>query len=208
MKWIPVVSMLACIALSAHAADVTYDLSGGEISSVTTAGSLADGEFSPRFPFPEAFTLDTSTLYGAVTNGIGTYTEHFALGPANVNLFSQGFQDIEGGSASFTVNYTGATPKVTSFEAGVPTAYASGDIKGFTWGWNYVKTAGASVLTISEYYLSYLGSDLGGATETIKGATLSVANATPAPEMDPASAAAAMTLLLGGLAVLRTRKRK
>jgi hypothetical protein len=208
MQWTPVVATLACIALSAHAADVTYDLSGGQISSITTAGSLADGEFSPTFPFPEAFTVDTSTLNGSVTNGIGTFTEQFVLGPANSNLFDQGFQDIEGGSANFTVNYTGATPKVTSFEAGVPTAYASGDIKGFTWGWNYVKTASSSVLTISEYYLSYLGNDLGGATETIKGVNLSVAGGVPAPEMDPASAASAMTLLLGGLAVLRTRKRK
>jgi hypothetical protein len=208
MKWMPVVSTLACMALSAHASDVTYELSGGEIASVTAAGSLADGEFSPRFPFPEAFTLDTSTLNGTVTNGIGTYTEHFTLGPTNVNLFDQGFQDIEGGNANFTVNYTGATSKVTSFKAGIPTAYASGDIKGFTWGWNYVKTAGASVLTISEYYLSYLGTDLGGATETIKGVNISVANATPGPEMDPSSAASAMTLLLGGLAVLQSRKRK
>jgi hypothetical protein len=203
MKWTPVVATLACVALSAHAADVTFDLSGGGTPTFTASGLYADGELTPYFPFPDSFTLDTSTLSGSVVNGIGTYTEHFSqLGNDDI------FLDQESASATFTVNYRGATPQVTSFEAGVPAAYPSGDLKGLIMGWNYVESAGHSVLTITDYYTSYITNQISGATETIKGVNISLANATPAPEMNPASAASAMTLLLGGLAVLRTRKRK
>jgi hypothetical protein len=204
MKRIFSVSALVCMAVSAvHAADVTYDLSGGGAPTFTASGVFADGELAPVFPIPDAFTLDTSTLSGTVVNGIGTYSEHFAA-EGNNDIFI----DQEAASATFTVNYTGATPKVTSFDAGVPAAYPSGDLKGVIWGWNYVTGAAGSALTVTEIYTSYITDEISGATETIKGVNISGASPMPAPEMDASSAASAMTLLLGGLAVLCSRKRR
>ena len=203
------IALLTCIAASANAADVTYDLSGGKVTSFSASGSLADGEFQPTFPFPSSFTLDTSTLNGSVVNGIGTYTEHFDVSaPANENLFGEGFFNTESGSADFTINYSGAKPVVTSFDVGVYGNFPSGDLKGFDWGFDYVKTAGGSTLTISEEYLPYIGNDYGTATETLKNVKISLAAPTKAPEIDPASAASGVTLLFGSLAVLRSRKRR
>ena len=190
-------------ATAAQADDVSYDFSGGTLGSTTTTGVFADGTYSPAFYPVPGFTLNTATLAGSVSNGIGTYTESFAFNTADIGVF---FTEPEG-SARFTVNYMGAKPVVTSFAASTPEGYPSGDLHGFAWSWSYLKTATSSVLTEVEEFTAYGSNASGFATQTLNNVGISTAGV-PAPEMDPSSSASAITLLLGGLLVLRSRKHR
>jgi hypothetical protein len=198
-----IAAMFVCAASIAHADITEYQLSGGTVASVVTTGVFADGEITAVFPGQPDFTLNSATLSGSVSQGIGHYTESFGPIPG----YSTPYLTQTYGSAGFTVDYRGATPVVTSFEASTPQGYPSGDLHGVAWSWSFVKNASGSVLDIFELYTAYGSSAVGTALETIDNVTISKVGVM-APEMDASSAASAITLLCGGLLVVLSRKRR
>ena len=196
-------AVVACISVGAYADDYVEYSVGGVAQSVTGIGTAANlPGVGVGNEIGAVFTLDTSTLSGSIVDGIGTYTEHFAQGQNGIYLGGNA------GQASYTINYTGATPVVTSVSAGTSTAAPSGDFSGFGFAFNFVESATGKVFNFFEdEYQS--GNIVGQVQATTHDFTVSAVGGgtVAAPEIDPVSASSALTLLLGGLAVLRSRKR-
>ena len=184
---------LIVVGTCAHAQDVTYDVSGTVTSEqLTLIANNAD-------PVPQSPVGFYGTLGQQVSFG-------FVVDTATNTVFNGGGL-VEGGagfSSSFNPSplTASATAYQTSFFKTLSFNLAGDQLQVSESASNSISSpSGNSVDTFSWAYITNITNLVISAFDSQTGAPVTVG----APEMDPSSATSALTLLLGGLAVFRSR---
>ncbi len=162
------------------------------VSGLDTSGGL--GAFDIDIGFDPSVLSFSGALFGDAVNGdlldpqgfgsIAAVTGPLVTSPNLVNLFEVSFDDSSALTAAQAAQPSGFTLATLTFNA-----LSEG-----------VSSLILTVNSLSDAFGASIGSSSGGGSIAVSGGTV------VAPEIDPASAVSALTLLLGGLVVLRGRR--
>jgi hypothetical protein len=195
-----------CWGGQANAQTVTLEASG----TVDALHGGGWGAFGGNSNLGQAVTLDFAYNSGAITETLNNnfLVESAPLTSASIvsGAFGSGINLESNGKGSITdqFNLTDGTFTSTSATSGhAPSKGFTGEVFGFSFVTNGVNT---TLDVIRNTFFDGIRDARDSGTAILSNVSIGQVTGTQAPEIDPASALSALTLLAGGLAVIRGRK--